>query len=244
MAQFSRRRRRAAAASCRSIADRPAPPARRVIYSRARIDDTEGKRRGACGFAGFHVQYYFQNRSAPVATAFHRSLVDEGVRFDPDFAVYEDQDFFINCATRTAFHFVDQETCIWHAYAGESGCGHGANLDKGIRDIYYPKLREKWATAFEGWLRRTDALLFLGQHHLREDSIDLALQYLERALAQRPDDVNALNRCGLANYRGGHSDRARTLLSRAAQILPMHAGVRQNLDLVLNARRGSRGAKR
>jgi glycosyltransferase involved in cell wall biosynthesis len=214
------------------------PGSARVLYSRAQVRDGDGKPTGHIGFASFPVQLYYQNRSHPAATLFQRSLVEQGARFDPEFAVYEDHDFFINCATRSAFQFVDAETCVWNAYSGESGCGHGNNQDDAQREIYTEKLRRKWADFFAPLLRQPEALLFVGQQYLRDNDLPIALDCLERALAAKPGDINALNLCGMANLRAGNLDRAERLLNEALRQLPDHAGLQRNLALLQRARAG------
>ena len=213
----------------------------RVVYARARVQDESGKATGHVGFASFPVQLYFQSRSHPAATIFHRSLVEEGVRFDPAFDVFEDQDFFIHCATRSEFQFVDAVTCIWNAYAGESGCGHGSNDAPEQRTAYTERLHKKWADFFGPLLRQPETLLFVGQQYLRVNDLPVALDCLERALSARPEDVNALNLCAMANLRSGNLDRAELLLNDALRKLPEHAGLRANLDL-LRRRRGEQAA--
>ena len=216
------------------------PTRARVLYSRAEVRDNAGKPTGHVGFASFPVQLYFQNRSHPAATLFHRSLVAEGARFDSAFDVYEDHDFFINCATRSEFQFVDAATCIWNAYGGESGCGHGANDDTAQREAYLPRLQAKWATFFAPLLRQPKALLFVGQNCLRENDVAVALDCLERALAAMPGDVNALNLCAMANLRSGNFDRAEQLFRAALALVPGHAGLQGNLALL--ARKRAQGA--
>jgi len=185
---------------------------------------------------------YFQSRSHPAATLFHRSLVVEGARFDPEFVLHEDHDFFVNCATRTEFQFVDAETCIWNAHEGESGCGFGGNDRSAEHRDIYERLQMKWADFFAPLLRQPETLLFIGQQFLREGNLTDALDSLERALAARPSDVNALNLCGLANLRAGQLDRAEALFTRALQQLPDHPGLRSNLDL-LRRQRAERAAQ-
>jgi glycosyltransferase involved in cell wall biosynthesis len=214
----------------------PPPPTHRVLYSRAAVVDAEGEVTGSSGVAGFHAQLYYQNRSAPLATLFHRSLVDEGARFDPAFPVFEDRDFMINCATRTEFRFVDAVTCRWHAHIGESGLGHGDNADRRLEDAYLPRLREKWRPAFSKWLAEPQAQLFLGQHHLRHDGPAQALPYLEEALRRAPNDVNALNLCGMAHFRNGNLERAERLVAQALAALPGHPALSANLQLIRAAR--------
>jgi len=214
----------------------PRGPTARVIYSRARVHDQDGKPVGHVGFASFPVQLYYQNRSHPAATLFHRSLVDEGARFDPDFPVYEDHDFFINCATRSDFQFVDATTCVWNAFIGDSGAGRGDNADDAQHAHFHAKLHRKWASFFAPLLGQPETLIYVGQQYLREKDPQKALDYLERAVVARPNDINALNLAGMANLRTGNFDRAEALLTQALHQLPDHAGLRENLAVLRRAR--------
>lgn len=221
----------------------PRAPAARVVYSRARVHDQAGKPVGQVGFASFPVQLYYQNRSHPAATLFHRSLVDEGARFDPDFSVYEDHDFFINCATRSDFQFVDATTCVWNAFIGDSGAGRGANADDAQHARFHARLHRKWASFFAPLLGQPETLIYVGQQYLRENDPQKARDYLERALAARPGDVNALNLAGMANLRTGNFERAETLLTEALRKLPDHAGLRENLAVLRRARNAAAAQK-
>lgn len=204
----------------------------RLLYSSARVHDAHGNLVSYSGRDGFHMQLYNQNRSQPVATLFHRSLVDEGARFDPMFPIYEDQDFFINCASRTEFQWVKAATCIWNGYTGESGCGLGDNAgDPSQRAAYYEKLRQKWAPVFEQWKRQPQSLIYLGQQHLKGGDLKIALDCLEQAVAALPGDLNALNLCGMANYHMGDFVRAVELLNAADQLAPAHPAISENLRL-------------
>lgn len=211
-------------------ADRPG--GERLLYSRAAVKDREGRTTGYSGIAGFHAQLYFQNRAMPVATLFHRSLVDEGARCDPAYPVFEDRDFMIACATRTAFRFVDAVTCVWHAHIGESGLNHASPEESELHREYAPRLHAKWKTQFDRWLAEPGAMLFLGQHYLRHGEPRTALPYLEHALRMAPDDVNALNLCGMACLRTGAHERAEALMQRALLRLPTHTGLQENLKLI------------
>ncbi|MBB5208712.1 glycosyltransferase [Chiayiivirga flava] len=211
--------------------------AQRVRYSRTAVRDEHGHVTGHSGSPGFHAQLYFQARGTFIATMFHRSLLDEGVRFDPAFLSFQDRDFMVNCATRTAFGFVDAVTCVWNAHTGESGSGHGQNRRSTVQDTYLPMLRQKWAAAFDQWLAKPEALLFMGQHLLREQKPQQALRYLEQALADAPRDVNALNLCAMANFHVGNFARAEALLRNAIMLYPDIDSIRSNLALVLSGRR-------
>ena len=204
----------------------------RFIFSATRVIDTNGKTLGQISHDGNHVQLFSHSRSTLGATLFHRSLIDEGVRFDPQFAVHEDHDFQINCATRTEFLFVNQPMCVWHAQIGDSGCGFGANNDPALRKTSIHKVRAKWAAVFDKWMRDFDAVLFAGQQYLKGGDAPAALECLERALSLRPNDINALNLCGLANFRVGRLERAEAILTKAQKRLPRNASIRENLALV------------
>lgn len=204
----------------------------RMLYSRARVQDTDGRLTGYCGVPGFAIRFYYETLMTPNATLIHRSLVDEGARFDQEFSIHEDHDFFINCAARTPFRFVDAATCIWHAHEGESGCGHGVNAGVTRRGELSEKIRRKWASTFDRWALVPGALLHTGQQYLKDGDLLAALDCLERTLVLWPDDVNALNLCGMANFHSGNLERGETLLTQALQRLPQHHALQENLALI------------
>ncbi|MEP6483184.1 MAG: glycosyltransferase [Rudaea sp.] len=214
------------------LLDAPRTRNERVVFSATRALDKNGQTLGQISHDGNHVQLFFHSRSMLGATLIHRSLVDEGARFDPDFPVHEDHDFQIDCATRTEFLFVKQATCIWNAQVGDSGCGIGLNDDRAQRREAVSRIRTKWAAVFERWLLDFDAVLFTGQHYLKGGDIPVALECLERALALRPTDVNALNLCGMANLHAKRLDRAEALVTAAAARAPNNRLLQENLALI------------
>jgi tetratricopeptide (TPR) repeat protein len=211
----------------------------RVVYSVARVNDRKGKPVARIGNNGSHVQLFFHSRAVPCALALQRSLVEEGVRFDPAFPVHEDHDFQIACATRTPFLFVDAVTCVWNAQLGDSGCGMGPNDDPAQRIATVTRLREKWQDTFERWLRNAAALSAAGAQYLDAGDLPAALECLERALALHGSDAHVLNLCGMANFRSGDLARAEALLVKATKRLPKHPGLRENLAAIRAARKDS-----
>lgn len=216
----------------------PRPHGERFVFSRTRVVAADGKLLGHISHAGNRVQLFTHSRSTIDATLFHRSLVDEGVRFDPAFPAHEDHDFQVNCATRTGFVFVNQPTCIWHAQLGESGSGFGNNDDRRQRAESIRRVRAKWTSVFEEWLRNFDDVLFTGQQYLKGGDMPAAREILEIALRLRPHDVNALNLCGMANFHGGSPARAEELLTLAVKHAPESMALRENLALI-RARRAT-----
>jgi tetratricopeptide (TPR) repeat protein len=218
----------------------PRPADARIVYSRALVHDIDGNATGTCGVDSVRSRFRYDSPMTPNAMLFQRSLVDEGARFDPTFGIYEDHDFFIDLASRSPMRFVDAPTCIWNAHAGESGCGHGANNGIGRRGELSERLARKWSTQFDMWDREPLALLRTGQQLLKNGDIHMARDCLERALRQSPDDVNALNLCGMANLHEGNLDRAETLLQRALAKAPGHTPLTENLALIRSRRAAAR----
>jgi glycosyltransferase involved in cell wall biosynthesis len=216
----------------------PRPGRERVVYSCARADDVKGRPIARIGSGGNHVQLFFHSRSVLCATAFHRSLIEEGARFDPAFPVHEDHDFQIQCATRTPFAFVDAVTCIWNAHSGDSGCGLGPNNDNAQRIEAVTRIRAKWERVFKRWLHNADALMLAGRLYLDGRDLPAAMECLERALLLRGNDGHLLQMCGMANFRDGNLARAELLLAKGVKRLPKHAGLRENLAAVRAARAG------
>ena len=201
----------------------------RFLYAATRVVDKRGHPIARVGYPGNHVQLYFHSRSASPAMMIHRSLIDDGARFDPAFEVHEDHDFQIACATRTEFFYVDAITAVWHGQIGESGCGFGPNDDHAQRIATVMRIREKWKQPLERWLRRFDDVLSVGKMYLDGGDISAGLACLEHALQLRPTDVNALNLCGMANFEAGVLDRAEELVARAVKRLPRQPALRDNL---------------
>jgi len=216
----------------------PRPGRERLVYSCARANDVKGRPIARVGNAGNHVQLFFHSRSVLCGAAIHRSLIDEGARFDPAFPVHEDHDFQIHCATRTQFLFVDAVTCVWNAQSGDSGCGLGPNNNAAQRIEAVTRIRTKWQSVFKRWLRNADALTLAGQQYLDAGDLPAALECLERALALRGNDAHVLQLCGMANFRDGNLARAELLLAKGVKRLPKHAGLRENLAAVRAARAG------
>ena len=180
------------------------PNAERVVYARGRIIDSAGRVQGTINHECHAVALYFHNICQMNAALVHRSLIDEGARFDPAFAVAEDHDFFINLATRTRFAFADAVTSVWHAENGDSGCGHGANYNPALHRECELRLWGKWQGQFGIWLQDVDALLHTAEQRLRRGDGTVSGECIERALRLRPGDARARElAAALARARSG-----------------------------------------
>lgn len=219
-----------------TLLNAPRPGKERVIYATTRVNDKKGKPTARVGQPGHHVQLYFHSRSTFSAMSFHRSLLDEGVRFDLEFLVHEDHDFQIACAERTQFLHVDAITSIWNAQIGDSGCGFGDNDNPQQRIETVTRIRKKWESTLNRWLRNADALTMAGKFYLDTQDFPAALECMERALVKRGNDANVLNLCAMANLHGGDVARAEALITRALRRLPQHPMLRENLEKIRSAR--------
>jgi glycosyltransferase involved in cell wall biosynthesis len=119
----------------------------RVAYSQTRLVDPNGATSRIFG-GPFHRELLQRSNYLSIhAVVFHRSFVDEGVRFDEAFATFEDWDFWLQLAQRGDFTFVPRPGAIYHAERGGSGAGAGANLDREALLAQRDRLMRKWGLA-------------------------------------------------------------------------------------------------
>ena len=155
-------------------------PGARVAYSATAAIEPDGKSRMVIG-AEFHRLHLFTGNYMQLGAAlFHRSLLDEGARFDERLACFEDWDFVIQLAQRTHFVYTGRPTNLWHAYAGESGAGMGANQRAHETQPFHDLVVAKWA-------ERAAQLRERVLHHeraAREAAARREARYQERHLAE------------------------------------------------------------
>lgn len=215
----------------------------RLAYGQVDLVDGDRQRIGVRNGPGHHAQFAGANRIAAMLGLFHRSLVEEGARFDPEFHIFEDWDFWIQCANRTSFSFVPETTARWFATIGTSGANlSGAHAND---DAWMQRLHAKWTNEFETWSRDHRGMLNSAIRYLKLSTKDPqlrvirahdALQLAEAVLQQTPDDVNALNLAGTAHYYSANLDEAERLLTRAQSLVPAHQGIASTLSAVRELR--------
>jgi hypothetical protein len=109
--------------------------------------DPEGKTGRVFGGPFNRMALFRSNYLSSNAGLWERSLVAGGCRFDETFPIFEDWDFWLQCAMRTGFAFTGKPTAIYHGVEGRSGAGAGANLDRERLLAQRERLMRKWATA-------------------------------------------------------------------------------------------------
>jgi hypothetical protein len=119
----------------------------RVAYSQSRLVDERGETTRIFGGPFNRLALFRSNYLSSNAGLWERSLVVEGCRFDESFPIFEDWDFWLQCAMRGAFAFTGKPTAIYHGIEGRSGAGSGANLDRERLIAQRDRLMRKWADA-------------------------------------------------------------------------------------------------
>lgn len=132
----------------------------RVAYSATAVVEPDGKARMVIG-ADFNRLHLFVGNYMQIGAAlFSRTLLSQGCRFDERLDCYEDWDFIIQLAQRTPFVYTGRPTNLWHAHAGESGAGMGANKRDDATRPFHEVVVSKWAAraaALKEYVRRNPA---------------------------------------------------------------------------------------
>jgi glycosyltransferase involved in cell wall biosynthesis len=134
---------------------------------------------------------------------FSRKLLDLGCRFDEQFTLLEDWDFFLQCAEHTDFLHVHRPTAHYNPHSGSSGGGIGINRDEEKIKPYVALLTAKWGkryaeiTAFaQDALSRADAAL-------AKSDLDSARKALNDGLVVDPGNPLLLNRLAVCDIQSG-----------------------------------------
>jgi len=117
----------------------------RVAYSASAVMEPDGRSRMIIGAEFNRLHLFIGNYMQIGAVLFHRSLLQEGARFDERIGCYEDWDFVIQLAQLTHFVYTARPTNYWCAYAGESGAGLGANKRDEATRPFHDMVVAKWA---------------------------------------------------------------------------------------------------
>lgn len=175
----------------------------------------------------------------PHCAMFASSLLDDGAYFDARFEILEDMDFFIQCAQRTPFVFVDEVTARYYVDTGDSGAGRGMNRDDARLAPAFQQLREKWAD-LERSLHATAE--FRAEHALwliENGHFPNAAPIVAQLLAEDPDSADARTLRVLQHIARGEMNRAQWVLERNGDRVPKIDAIALKLDQV-RARMGTR----
>jgi len=166
----------------------------------------------------------------PHCAMFSRSLVGEGARFDNQFEILEDMDFFIQCAQRTEFIFVEKPTTRYYVDAGDSGAGRGANRDEARLRGAIAQLRGKWV-GLESVLRASPE--FRGEQALwllEQGAVEAAAPIVATLLAETPDSADARTLDALLHVIRGDVDGAQRVVADIGTRTPALDALALRLD--------------
>lgn len=157
----------------------------------------------------------------PVATLFSRRLVDEfGCRFDPDFVLLEDWDFFVQCAEHTDAVHVPHASAHYDAQAGSSGGGSGINRDDARIKPYIERMTAKWGQRYAELIATSDRAFDAAAAAIAHGAWDTAETVLRTGLAADPGHPLLLNRLALCRRQAGDWAGALQILRRACDSDP------------------------
>ena len=173
-----------------------------------------------------------------------RSLVIGGCRFDSQFAMLEDWDFFLQLAQRTRFHFLPRETFTWHADAGDSGAGGGDNRDDARFVRYRDLVYAKWQTVHDALVERVQAKLHTAAAAAQRGALAQAEAECREVLAFSQNDPWALNLLAMVERATGRLAAARATQALAVDVRPGDADLVYNLALLCRESNDAEAARK
>ena len=181
------------------------------------------------------VQLYARNFMHLSTAIFARAVAARGCRFDETLATHQDWDFFLQLAQLTTFHFVPRETFAWHAEAGGSGAGGGANQDDATFARYRDLVYAKWARQRDALIERVEPMLRAGAQAAARGDHAAAEARCREVLAASPNDPWALNLRAAIERATGRLREARRTQQLAVAVCPQDPTLTFNLALLYRA---------
>jgi tetratricopeptide (TPR) repeat protein len=208
----------------------------RLTYALSQGVDAAGVNTDVYGRSFTRVKFWESTILTIMSALFHRSLLADGCRVDETLSLHEDWDFWLQCAQRTRFQYIEKTTSLWHGAEGESGCGFGANHDEARYVSAQDVVRRKWAAEREAALTQiAEASRQAVAANAAGDQMS-AIRLSQFVLKQDPENVNAANLLGMITLQRGDLVSAHQLLTVAVANAPPHFGLFYNMGLVEEAR--------
>lgn len=198
-------------------------------YARARFGDGRVER---VGRPASRMQLFERNFIHLSTALVARSLVDEGCRFDPQFEILEDWDWFIALAQRTRFAFARRESFTWNADAGDSGAGGDGNADNARFARFRDLVHAKWRPARDALVDRVAPILESATRAAGQGDLARAQALCGDALAASQNDPWALNLRAMVERATGRLTQARATQELAVEVRPGDADLVYNLALL------------
>ena len=206
----------------------------RLIYSpaRARLSDGSMLPLGQ----PFALQQLYERNFIHLSMAlFSRELVALGCRFDESLEIFEDWDFFLQCAQHTRFHFEPRATFEWRADIGTAGTGAGVNHDDARFAAFRDRIYAKWARHHDALVDRVGAALQQATELAKRGDCAGAEAACHAVLAYSQNDPYALNLLAMLQRSAGRDAEARRTQELACAVRPGDASLVYNLALICRA---------
>jgi hypothetical protein len=210
--------------------------AARLVYALSQGVDEQGHLTDVYGRSFTWVKFWASTIMTIMSALFHRSLFADGCRVDEQLDIHEDWDFWLQCAQRTQFQYLEQVTSLWHGAVGESGCGFGANQDSARYIAGQERVVEKWRPVREQVLAKIAEASHQAVAARAKGDLPTAIGLCQAVLRQDPENINAANLLGMISLQRGDLVSAHQLLTVAVANSPPHFGLYFNMGLVEEAR--------
>jgi hypothetical protein len=153
---------------------------------------------------GYWKQTFTDKPVFAVNTAlFSRRLVELGCRFDEQFTLLEDWDFFLQCAEHTDFLHLPGASAHYDPHAGSSGGGIGTNRDEAALKPFVERLTAKWGRHYANVAAQATGALAQADDAINRQDFAAARQAAMAGLAADPGNPLLLNRLAACDRQAG-----------------------------------------
>ncbi len=92
----------------------------------------------------FQREHLLYNNFLPILSVlFHRNPIDKGIRFDENFDLFEDWDFWLQISQELPFTHTNDITCVYRLHEQASGVHHDHETNEAYHAIYQKWLHNK-----------------------------------------------------------------------------------------------------
>lgn len=214
-------------------------PGVRAAYSSARKADADGGLLEYVFRSEYEPTLLMQGNFIPIhAVLFERGLLERGCRFDTDFEIYEDWDFWLQLSRHTRFEHVDAVTAFYRQGAAGSPASDGA-LDPYDNDGALGRARgrlyDKWLPRWSG--AELNRLISLMDQSEEIEQLDARLRDISSTLASEREAhhelvgrLDARLRRAAATLAGEREAHLKLVGELKARLARQEAGLRDQGD--------------
>lgn len=172
------------------------------------VDDSGKESDIKVTFAKFDRDYLCYNNFLPILSViFSRNIVDEGVRFDESFDLFEDWDFWLQVSALVPFFSVPEVTSVYRIHSAASGVHQSDRVASAYLQIYQKWLANSAPECLFQLLART--------HRWHDESID---------------QLQQANQCKLDNIGKQHAHALSTIENRDQLLVEANAELARVAD--------------